>query len=192
MGKKVCTVVMDKDGGVTVTVENASDKITQTIEMNGTSIVMTVRGSDATSTVTQTAAKVAIACKQFEVVASETITMTSSKASTFKSDDTFDVKSAKDMVLASDKDISASGQQITVTGKTKVSLSGGGQSTLDLSASAAKLASLDVEVAGQTQVSVKGAMVAVKADASLNAESSGVATVKGSVTNIQGQLVNVG
>ena len=184
MGKKVCTVVMDKDGGVTVTVDNADDQITQTIAMDGTSITITVKGSDATSTITQTAAKVAIACKEFEVTASETITMTSTKASTYKSDDTLDVKSAKDMTLKSDADVAASGKNIKVTGDTKVSLSGGGQSTVELSSSAAKVASLQVEAAGQTKVSVKGTMVEIKADATLNAESSGIATLKGSLVNL--------
>lgn len=192
MGKKVCTVVMDKDGGVTVTVDDADGQTTQTIAMDGTAITITVKGSSATSTITQTAEKIAISCKQFEVKADETIAMTSTKASTYKSDDTLDITSAKDMTLKSDKDVSITGANVKATGNTKVSLSGGGQSTLDLSASSAKVASTQVEAAGQAKVSIKGAMVEVKADATLNAESSGIATLKGSLTNVQGSLVNLG
>ena len=38
----------------------------------------------------------------------------------------------------------------------------------------------------------KQGIITIKADATLNAESTGTATFKGSLTNVQGQLVNVG
>ena len=192
MGTLVCTVEMDKTAGTTVTVDNADDSITQTIVMNGTSIVITVKGSSDTSTYTQTAEKVAVVCKQFEVTASETITMTSTKGSTYESQDVLTVKSAKDMTVSSDADINASATNIKATGSSKVSLSGGGQSTLDLASSSAALASIKVEATGQSEVAVSGPQVNIKADATLNAESSGIATLKGSVTNVQGSLVNLG
>lgn len=138
MGTLVCTIEMDKAAGITVTVANADASITQTIKMNGTSIVTTVAGSAATSTITQDQSKISIACKQFEVTAEETITLSSTQASTYKSGAALTVQSAAGMTLKSD------------------------------------------------------ATVAVKANASLSAEASGVTTLKGSVTNVQGNLVNVG
>jgi hypothetical protein len=192
VGKLVCTVELDKVAGITVTVQNDDDSITQTVAMNGTSITLTVKGSDATSTITQTSTTVSVACNVFEVTAAETITMKSTKASTYQSDDTMTVKSAKDMTITSDKDISESGTNVSVTGNTKIALSGGGQSTVDLTSSAAKIASLEVDASGTSKVSVSGAQVEIKADATLNAESTGTATLKGSLTNVQGQLVNLG
>src|SRR5689334_21084087 len=97
----VCTIEMDKTAGITVTVVNADASITQTIVMDGTKIEISVAGDSATSTITQTSEKIAIACKQFEVTADETITMTSTKASSWTSQDTFSEQSTKDATIAS-------------------------------------------------------------------------------------------
>lgn len=192
MGTLVCTVEMDKNGGVTVKIDNADGKITQTITMDGTTVQIKVAGESATSTITQDAEKIAIACKVFELTAEETITVKSGKASAWTSDDTFSAKSSKAMSLESTADVSVDGQKIVVTGKTEVDLAGA-QSKLALAAAGATLstpAKLALEAQGQAAMS--GAMAEVKASGMLSLEASGVATLKGALTNVQGNLVNLG
>jgi hypothetical protein len=187
-----CTVVMDKAGGFTLTIENPDGGVTQTIALDGTSLTMTVEGKDAKSTYTQTAEKVSIKCKQFEVTASETIQMTSTKASTYESSDTMTHKSAKDHTIKSDEDVSVSAVNVKAEGRTSTSLTGGSQSKVSLAAAGATASATKVSITGNAQVEIKSPVVGVKADGVLTVESSGVATLKGSLTNVQGQLVNLG
>src|SRR4051794_19941404 len=132
MGTLVCTIEMDKKDGLTVTIANEDGKITQTVKMNGTTIELKVKGDQATSVVTQSAEKVSIVCKQFEVKAEETVTISSGKASKYESDDALTIQSAKDMTLKSSTKIEG-------TGQTEIALTGGSQSKLDLAAASAKL-----------------------------------------------------
>ncbi|MCK6593520.1 MAG: hypothetical protein HUU21_04035 [Polyangiaceae bacterium] len=193
MGTLVCTIELDKQAGVTVKVENADGKITQTIVMDGTAITITVKGESDTSTITQKADSVVIKCKKFEVDATETITMKSTKASTYQSDDTMTLKSTKDMSLTSDADIKASAMNIKGDAKTEVALTGANTQKLSLASAGATLSSTSqLSLEGKAQASMKGGMVEVKATGMLNAEASGVATLKGSLTNVQGSLVNLG
>jgi hypothetical protein len=96
----ICTIELSKTGGVTVKVENGDDKITQTIVMNGTTIVTQVKGSDATSKITQDQKTVKVEVKDF-IVEAETITCKSTKATSHKSDDTFAIESTKAMTIKS-------------------------------------------------------------------------------------------
>lgn len=145
MSTLVCTVELDKVAGLTVTIENAASSITQTVKVNGTTIELKVAGPSGASTYTQSADKVAIACKQFEVNAEQTISLKSMGASTWHSD-----------------------QSIALDAPQKLSAST--QGTLDLS----------------------GTQTTVKADAALQLESSAAATLKGQLTNVQGNLVVIG
>jgi hypothetical protein len=185
MGTLVCTIEMDKGGGLTVTVDNADDKSTQTIKMNGSMIELKVKGDQATSVITQTAEKVSIQCKQFEVKAEETVSIASDKASEYKSGDTLMIQSAKDLSLESDTKVQCIGQ-------TAVALTGGSQSSLELAASAAKLSGTKIDLSGQAQLSARAPQVEIKSDAMMSLESSGLATLKGSLTNVQGNLINLG
>ena len=101
MGKLVCTVEMDKEKGVTVKVENAEGKITQTVVMDGTSITFKVQGNSETSTVVQKEDSITITCKDFKVDATGTLTLKSAKASSWASQDILKVESTKDMTLDS-------------------------------------------------------------------------------------------
>src|SRR4051812_17299345 len=132
MGTLICTIEMDKNDGLIVTINNEAGNVTQTIKMNGTTIELKVVGAQATSVITQSAEKVSIACKQFEVKAEETVSIASGKASTYTSDATLAIKSASDMTLKSDTTLEGSGQ-------TAIKLTGGMQGKLELSAAAAKL-----------------------------------------------------
>ncbi len=192
MGTLVCTIEMDKAAGLTVTITNADAKITQTIKMDGTKIELKVAGDQATSIIQQVAEKITITCKQFEVKAEETIDLSSGKASTWKSGDTLTAQSAKDMALTSDANVSVSGQKIAAEGQTEVSLSGASTSTLSLASAGATVASGGKLELSQAQASMSGVQVQVKADGMMSLESSGIATLKGSLTNVQGSLINLG
>jgi hypothetical protein len=192
MGTLVCTIEMDKAAGLTVTIANADAKITQTIKMDGTMIQLKVAGEQATSIIQQDSEKITITCKQFEVKAEETIDLASGKASTWKSDDTLTAQSAKDMTLKSDANVSVSGQKIAAEGKTEVSLSGASSSTISLASAGATVSSGGKLELSQSQAAMSGVQVQVKANGMMSLEASGIATLKGSMTNVQGSLVNLG
>jgi hypothetical protein len=186
MGTLVLTLEMNKakGSGITVTIANADDNITQTIQADGTTLTLTVKGEDATSTITQKKDSIAIKCNTFTLDA-ETIACTSTKGSTYVSKDTLGVTSTKAMTLTSQDKLSVSStSDMTHATQAKFSLS----STSDTSIAATG----QLVCSGKTGVQVSGATVAVKADGSLDMESSGSATLKGSVTNVSGNLVNLG
>lgn len=191
MGKLVCTVEMSKESGITVKVENADASITQTITMDGTTLTLKVAGNEHTSTFTQKADSIAIKCKDFSIEADETITCTSGKATKHQSKDTLTLQSTKDMTLTSsaklvqsaDADVTVSGANVKTTAKSAASVKG-------LTAEVSGDQSLTLK--GTAQANLSGAQVAIKADAQLGAESSGVATLGGSLTTIKGTLINAG
>ena len=49
----VCSVELSKTAGMTLKVLNSAGKITQTVVINGTTLVMTVKGEKSTTTVTR-------------------------------------------------------------------------------------------------------------------------------------------
>ncbi|HVJ88906.1 MAG TPA: hypothetical protein VM580_03820, partial [Labilithrix sp.] len=51
----ICSVELnkEKDKGITVKIQNSSGQITQTFQMDGTKITVTVKGAQSTSTITQ-------------------------------------------------------------------------------------------------------------------------------------------
>jgi hypothetical protein len=192
MAKLVCTVELSKETGISIKVENADDKITQTITMDGTTLTMTVDGGgEDISTFTQKVDSIAIKCKDFSIEAANTITCTSKKATKHQSDDTLTLQSAKDMTLTSsaklvqsaDSDVTVAGANVKATAQSAASIKG---MTAEVSADTS------LTLKGATKVDMSGAQVAIKADAQLGAESSGVATLGGSLTTIKGTLINAG
>ena len=191
MAKLVCTVEMSKETGISVTVENADGGITQTITMDGTTLTLKVVGKENTSTITQTADAIAIKCKDFSIEADNTITCSSKKATSHSSDDAVTITSAKDMTLTSsanlvqsaDSDLTLAGANVTATAQSAASVKG---MTAEMSGDTS------LTLKGGTQAQLSGTQVAIKADAQLGAESSGVATLGGSLTTIKGTLINAG
>lgn len=193
MGTLVCTIEMDKNDGLTVTIANGDANITQTIKMNGTTIELKVVAESATSVITQSAEKVSVSCKQFEVKAEETVSISSGKASTYKSDDTLTIQSAKDMTQKTDAALTIqsardmtqkSDAKIAITGQTEVTLTGASQSKVDLAAAGATVSGMKVELTGQAQLAGKAPMVEIKADGIMNLEATGIAALKGSLVNL--------
>src|SRR5689334_18530626 len=101
MAKLVCTVELSKETGISVKVENADAGITQTLTMDGTTMILKVAGKEDTSTITQKADSIAIKCKDFSIEADNTITCTSKKATKHQSDDAMTLQSTKDLTLSS-------------------------------------------------------------------------------------------
>jgi hypothetical protein len=199
MGTLVCKIELDKTKGITVTVENADGQITQTLTMDGTSITTQVKGQSDTSTIVQKADSIVVTCKDF-TLDTETITMKSSKASAWTSQDTLKVTSTKDMTLTSSAKLTQSATQdakltssanVTVEATSALKASG---MTAALSATGgeAKVDGLTLKLSGQTNAEMAGAMAKVSAQGSLSLESTGIAKLQGSMTTVGGSLVKLG
>lgn len=185
MAKLKCTVELDKTNGVTVTVQNDDDSITQTFHLDGTQIQTIVKGSDNTSTITQKQDSVKVECKDFTVQA-ETITCKSTKATLHQSDDTFDIKAAKDLTEHSDAkvvlnatgDATVDGANVKVTATTDCKLNG--TNVKAVATAAAELTGANTKVDGSAQCDVHGAKSSLKADS--------MCEVGGAMTKISGVM----
>jgi uncharacterized ParB-like nuclease family protein len=199
MGTLVCKIELDKTKGITVTVENADGQITQTMVMDGTSITTKVKGQSDTSTIVQKADSIVVTCKDF-TLDTETITLKSSKASAWTSQDTLKVTSTKDMTLTSSAKLTQSATQdaklsssanVTVEATNALKTSG---LTAAMSATGgeAKVDGLTLKLSGQTNAEMAGAIAKVTAQGSLSLESTGIAKLQGSMTTVGGTLVKLG
>lgn len=185
MAKLVCTLEMSKETGVTVTVKNADDEITQTITMDGTTLTMTVAGSEETSYWKQTQDKIEISVKDFELNASNSIKCTATE--------TIDTQSQNgDTTIKS-------GADLTQSATADVSISASANASLEAS-SATTVKGMTTEVSADTSLTLEGSASAelkaptleLSADASLSMKSSGIASLEGSMTNIKGSLITAG
>jgi hypothetical protein len=188
MGTLVCRVELNKETGVTITVENADDGITQTAVLDGTAITFTCAGSD-TSTITQKCDSVAIECKDFSVMA-DTVKVESTKDTEHKSSGKMTVKSTQDMSLDSTGKLDAkAAMDFTAEG-----LSFTAKGTTD-----AKIEGLNAELKGTAKAVVKGGMVELSGDAMADVKgpmikvaASGILDLNGSMTKIGGGMVKLG
>ena len=197
MGTLVCRVELNKTTGITIKVENADGKITQTVTMDGTTMTLKCLGEQATSTIVQKSDSIAITCKTFTLDA-DTITCTSTKATKHESKDVFDLISTKDMSLTSSaklvekatSDCNISGSNVAVKGDIKVSLAAPTvEGTADGSA---KLSGAQLALSGTATAELKAPKVDVTADGMLTVKSSGIATFQGSATSLKGSILNIG
>jgi hypothetical protein len=200
MGKLVCTVELDKEKGITVKVENAEGKITQTVVMDGTSITLKVQGNSETSTVVQKEDSVTITCKDFTVDATGTLTLKSAKASSWASQDILKVESTKDMTLATKAKLTQSATQdaklssnanVTVEATSKLDLKGM-QTNLTASAGDNTVEGVNLKMSAKAQAELSAPMTKVSGQGKLGLESSGIAELKGSLTTVGGALVKLG
>lgn len=191
-----CSVELNKQSGITLTVVNKDDNITQTVVMNGTSITTTCQGQQNTSTITQLQDSITIKCKDFSLQA-ETITCKSTKDTLHQSDQKVDIQSTQDMTLKSGANLTAQatsqatvkGQNLTASADSAAKVSG---MTLALSGTQkAEMSGAQLSLSGTTQAEMSGAMTKVSASGAMNVEGQ-MTTVKGSITNIQGSLVKLG
>lgn len=190
MSTLICTVEMSKETGVTIKVTDSDGKVTQTVTMDGTTMTLKVADGSNTSTITQKADSVVIKCKDFQVDA-ETITCASTGATKHSSGDTLAVSSTGDMSLSS---------RAKLTGEATGDLGLSGMNLEAKATSAASMTGMTVKaeatqgltLSSSLTTDLKGTMVTINADGMLEAKSSGVSTFKGSVSNIQGSLINAG
>lgn len=130
MGTLICTVELDKVAGLTVTIENAAASTTQTIKMNGLTIELKVAGPGGASTLTQSAEKIAVVCKQFEVTAEQTIALKSTGASTWHSDQSIALDAPQEVSASTTGTLTLEGAQTTVKADAVLQLESSASATL--------------------------------------------------------------
>lgn len=184
MAKLVCTLEMSKERGVTITVVNADDGITQTLTMDGTTVTLVVKGESETSSWTQKAESIAISCKDFSVVASNSISCKAAKTATYASTDgDTTISSGANLVQEATRDVEVSGNNVKVAATTAASVKG---TTAEVSGTQS------LALKGAAEATLAGAKVSVTADGQLALSSSGMAELKGSITTIGGSLIKAG
>jgi len=191
-----CSIELNKQNGITITVTNTDASITQTVVMNGTSIETTCQGQENTSKITQLQDSITITCKDFSLQA-ETITCKSTKDTLHQSDQKVDIQSTQDMTLNSSanftaqatSDAAVKGQNLTASATSEAKVSG---MTLSLSATQkAEMSGAQLSLSGSANAEMSGAMTKVSASGTMDVEGQ-LTTVKGSITNIQGSLISLG
>lgn len=200
MGTLVCKIEVDKQNGILVEIANEDQNITQTIHMDGTSITIKVEGEENTSTFVQTADSITINCKDFTLETSGTLTCKSQGATSHSSEDTFSVESTKDLSVSTQakltqsatKDMELTGSQKVIVKATAALEASGQTAKVSATAGAAEVSGVELKLTGQTKSELTGAMTKVGAQGKLDLESSGIANLKGNLTNVQGSLIKLG
>lgn len=184
MAKLVCTLEMSKERGVTITVVNADDGITQTVTLDGTSLTLKVVGKSDQSSLTQTAEAIRIACKDFEVVASNSIVGTAAN--------TIDLESTKgDTTMTSGANWVQSAIDDSKISATNVKVEASSAATIG-GATAGLSATQSLSLTGTAEATMSGGSVTVSADGTMSLKSTGTATLEGSMTTIKGSLIKAG
>lgn len=173
MGTLVCRVELDKSKGMILTVENADGKITQTMVLDGTTIVTTIKGSDATSKITQKQDSVEIECKTFTLNA-ETITCKSKGKTHHESEQDFEIVGKNNIDVSATNAAKVAAMNTSLESKSETSLKG---TTLKL--------------AGTASAEMKGPTVTVEATGMMDVKSSGMINIKGTMVSIK-DIVNMG
>jgi hypothetical protein len=191
-----CRIELSKTNGVTVTVEDAQAQTSQTIVIDGKSLVFTCKDQQNTSTVTQKSDSIELKCKTFTIDA-ETVTVKSSKDSSYESGAKLSMTSKSDFSIAAETNVSAAANQdLKISGAT---VSGEGQQKASLKAAEiaitadakAELKSKSVEVAADLAMDVKGTTVKVTSNGTLSVEGMAT-TVKGQMVNVQAPMIKLG
>ncbi len=184
MATLVCTLVLSKDKGLTITIRNDDDSITQTLTMDGKAVTITVQGKRETSTYTQTDEAIKIACKDFEIDASDSIKCTAKKTLDLKTGSgDMTVDSGGKLTQKAKKDVEVSGKNIKLDAKTAAKVSG---NQVEINAKST------LKLAGKSSAEMSGATLKLEAKAKLEAKSSGMAILQGSMTQIKGSMIKAG
>ena len=196
MGKLACRIELNKQNGITVTVENEEGGITQTLVMDGDAITITCAGQEQVSTITQTSDSISITCKTFTVEA-ERITCHSTGETILKSDEECTVRSAGTMTFDSETDLIAkaaakaqvSGQAVEVAAKEALNLTG---ATVEVSGKEeVEVSGAKLGLTGVSLAKLHGGSLKINADGKLDL-GGWLTTIQGSVTTVQGSLVKLG
>lgn len=185
----LCRIELNKETGITITVDNKDGKILQTAVMDGTQIVFTVKGDQETSTITQKQDLVEIRCKTFDLEA-ETVKVKSTKDSDYTAEGKMNQTITGDLTVMSKakvnqtatQDFKVKGMKVEITADTDLKAKG-----------------LNVTQEATTKMEISGLTVEIKANTEL--KLAGTATAKlsgalcevdGKLTKVNGQLVKIG
>lgn len=191
-----CRIELNKQHGITLTVEDAQQQRTQTVVLDGASIVLTCKDQEGTSTITQKSDAVTVKCKSFTVDA-ETITLTSQKDSTIDCGQKLSVKTKSDLALDSQagidakaaKDVTLSGENVSGKGKIKASLAAA--TVACTGDQKVELAAPTVSAGADLKLDLKGTIVKVAADGTLEVGGQ-MSKLTGQMINVSGPLINLG
>jgi hypothetical protein len=192
-----CRVELSKTKGLILTVEDTQGQITQTVTLDGQQIEIQCKGQDDTSVITQKPDGITIKCKNL-TLDTETLSVKSTKDSTYKSEQKLSIQSAQDMTVKSDAKIDATatadmtlgGSKFTATAQSDAKVGG---VNVDLEGSAkSTLKGAQVEVAASTgNLDAKGMMVKIDATATLDLNGQ-MSTLKGQIVNVSAPMVKMG
>ena len=215
----VCSIELSKTNGISLTVRNAAQKLTQTLVMNGSTIVTQIKQDDSavcssitqakdsvvtkvasdadTSTVTQNPQSFQVECKNF-VVKAESVSVKSTQKTSHESGDSYAVVSQTDLSLEAT-------QGLTAHAGTKLALSSDASASFDaqtnLKATALNLTlegSVKTAIKGAATLNLAGAQIAVSGDAQVSVGApitkvgQNITTVEGQLVELKGALVKVG
>lgn len=166
MGTLVCRIELDKQKGVILTVENGSDKITQTIVMDGTNIQTTVSGSDGASTITQDQNGIMIDCKSF-VLNAETIECNSSRTTDLTSGEGTTI-AGQDVSVSADSGVDVSAMNVKVDGDAETKISG-----------------LKLTLSGKNAAEFKAGSIKVNSQGMMDLNGGGMLKIQGAIVNIK-------
>jgi hypothetical protein len=199
MAKLICTIDLDKEKGLIVTVEDPEGKLTQTVTLDGKAITLEVKSDSDTSTIVQKPDSISLTCKAFSVDA-DTITLQSKKESAWTSEKTLELKSTEDMTLTSSAKLTqkatkdaalSSDANVQVKATQKLALEAM-EGQISATGGPLKLEGVKLELKGKSQAELGAPLIKVAAQGQLGLESSGVAELKGSMTSVSGSLVKLG
>ncbi|CAA0114005.1 Actin cross-linking toxin VgrG1 [BD1-7 clade bacterium] len=108
------------------------------------------------------------------------MSLKSSKDMSLESDQNLNAKASQDVAISATSNVSVDGQQIKISGQTKIELSVGSNS-ISISPSGVEISAMKVSISGQTQAELKGAMVTVQGQAT--------ADLKGAIVNVNGDAM---
>lgn len=183
-GTLVCTLELANSGGVTLKVTNGDDSIVQTVTMNGTKMRFEVAGSSDTSSIELEADKISIETKDLSIKARNTIVVEADGTASHSAKRTTTITSEEaDVSITAKTKAKVAGTDVEVTADSGVSVSG-----MTVKATGSQ----SIALSGTTEAKLSGATVKLAADATLTAESSGMATLGGNMTTIKGSLITAG
>jgi len=191
-----CKIELNKKDGIKVTVIDADNNKEQTIVLDGSKLILTVKDQSNTSIITQEPDTVSIKCKTFKVDA-DAIETKSANSTKLSSDGSMDLaaqgamslKGSQNVAVEATNGLTLKGLTVAAEAQTSADLKGATVSVKGETSTSVEGATVSVK--GQTTTNVQGLMVSVKSDAIMSVEGM-VTTVKGQILNGNGTLVNLG
>ena len=119
MSTLLCRVELNKNSGITITVDNSNGEICHTMIINDNAITLRSESANNTSVITQTPEKIAINCKAFELKA-DTIVCDSETTTQLSAGEDFKVTSNSNINLTANQSADIKGSNINLTGSAEI------------------------------------------------------------------------